>query len=325
MNPAEKKHVASNPKDNNNISIPEDILSLIFQQLPAKTLVRPRKVRFKALVRHDVRFAAEVRERVALIDWDCTKFWILEGFESAKWNVMDILWPEPWILDYDIRHDEYPMVHAEPIGLIETAKRFNCVSKDWCNIIEDPKFVDAYWVRSHNHNRFNLLVCRPRKVSFKDGKARRKKLIEFFLVDSTGDVGFPGEVRECFALIDHHCEKIWMLEDFVSARWNLVNILWSESSTVNYYNYLPYEYTMMDPKSCTKFTCLCHNVNEKNARMVQELSTLIDEMDGDGISPGLLDTIYPLKVERLALAATIHQLWNIRELSFLAAIVAENL
>ncbi|KAL3501610.1 hypothetical protein ACH5RR_036059 [Cinchona calisaya] len=71
---------------------------------------------------HDARFAGEVRERFSLIDWKCTKIWILEDFVSARWNVVDILWPKHWVVnDFSFR-GKYPMRYVKFVGSIQTGE-----------------------------------------------------------------------------------------------------------------------------------------------------------------------------------------------------------
>ncbi|XP_071926338.1 putative F-box protein At1g47790 [Coffea arabica] len=62
--------------------------------------------------------------------------------------------------------------------------RFKCVSKRWCSMIEDPVFVDAFRVRSHNRSA-SLLIRKNHYRKLNNGGVR--KVNDFFLVDLKGN------------------------------------------------------------------------------------------------------------------------------------------
>ncbi|XP_027096323.1 putative F-box protein At1g47790 [Coffea arabica] len=62
--------------------------------------------------------------------------------------------------------------------------RFKCVSKSWCSMIEDPVFVDAFRVRSHNRSPC-LLIRKNHHGKLNDRGVR--KVNDFFLVDLKGN------------------------------------------------------------------------------------------------------------------------------------------
>ncbi|KAL3501607.1 hypothetical protein ACH5RR_036056 [Cinchona calisaya] len=45
-------------------------------------------------------YASEVKECLALINWEWTKIWILEDYESRKWNMVDLIFPIFWSVNY---------------------------------------------------------------------------------------------------------------------------------------------------------------------------------------------------------------------------------